>query len=153
MQECAGSPSTRYRPSSRFTPSMPPFSSTPSAISTRLSSSSTSPVLLRVVRPRCVDLTLLAAVSSPFSSSTCTSSSFPPPRLQLTLLSYHSGGERSLIITLHGRPPHPHPRPIRWLLPPMDASDPFTFLALKRGILRTLLSTLPLQLLRADHAP
>ncbi|GAA6044171.1 hypothetical protein JCM8097_007217 [Rhodosporidiobolus ruineniae] len=52
------------------------------------------------------------------------------------LLVEYLGGERSLLITLHGRPPHPHPAPIRWCLPPMDASDPFTFLGLKRGILQ-----------------
>ncbi|GAA5867370.1 hypothetical protein JCM8547_003323 [Rhodosporidiobolus lusitaniae] len=53
-----------------------------------------------------------------------------------SLLVEYIGGERSLIITLHGRPPHPHPRPVRWFLSDMDASDPFTFLGLKRGILQ-----------------
>ncbi|GAA5914147.1 hypothetical protein JCM6882_004937 [Rhodosporidiobolus microsporus] len=53
-----------------------------------------------------------------------------------SLLVEYLGGERSLIITLHGRPPHPHPWPIRWCLSPVDASDPFTFLGLKRGILQ-----------------
>ncbi|GAA6005875.1 hypothetical protein JCM10207_007260 [Rhodosporidiobolus poonsookiae] len=53
-----------------------------------------------------------------------------------SLLVEYLGGERSLLITLHGRPPHPHPRPVGWFLSPMDASDPFTFLGLKRGILQ-----------------
>ncbi|GAA5835968.1 hypothetical protein JCM11251_006616 [Rhodosporidiobolus azoricus] len=53
-----------------------------------------------------------------------------------SLLVEYLGGERSLIITLHGRPPHSHPWPIRYFLSPMDASDPFTFLGLKRGILQ-----------------
>jgi len=49
---------------------------------------------------------------------------------------FFSGGERSLIITLHGREPVPHPWPVNLFLHPMDASDPFTFLGLKRGVLR-----------------
>ncbi|GAA5946790.1 hypothetical protein JCM10213_009075 [Rhodosporidiobolus nylandii] len=53
-----------------------------------------------------------------------------------SLLVEYLGGERSLLITLHGRPPHPHPAPVGWCLSPMDASDPFTFLGLKRGILQ-----------------
>lgn len=39
---------------------------------------------------------------------------------------------------LHGRPPVEHPWPMKYFLNPMDTSDPFTFLALKRGILRAL---------------
>ncbi|KAL8280874.1 hypothetical protein RQP46_006878 [Phenoliferia psychrophenolica] len=53
-----------------------------------------------------------------------------------TLLVEYLGGERSLIILLHGRRPIPHPWPVRILFPPMDVSDPFTFLGLKRGILQ-----------------
>ena len=52
------------------------------------------------------------------------------------LLVEYLGGERSLIILLHGRQPTPHPWPFGLFLKPMDASDPFTFLALKRGILQ-----------------
>ncbi|GAA5981455.1 hypothetical protein JCM11641_004768 [Rhodosporidiobolus odoratus] len=53
-----------------------------------------------------------------------------------SLLVEYLGGERSLLISLHGRPPYPHPAPIGWCISPMDASDPFTFLGLKRGILQ-----------------
>ncbi|GAA5958399.1 hypothetical protein JCM21900_002182 [Sporobolomyces salmonicolor] len=53
-----------------------------------------------------------------------------------SLLVEYLGGERSLIILLHGREPVKHPWPVSLFLPPMDASDPFTFLGLKRGILQ-----------------
>ncbi|KAH8916603.1 DUF300-domain-containing protein [Atractiella rhizophila] len=53
-----------------------------------------------------------------------------------TLLVEYLGGERSLLLLLHSRPPIRHPWPISICLPPMDASDPYTFLALKRGILQ-----------------
>ncbi|GAA6056584.1 hypothetical protein NBRC10513_001056 [Rhodotorula toruloides] len=53
-----------------------------------------------------------------------------------SLLVEYLGGERSLIITLHGREPVKHPFPVSLFLRPMDASDPFTFLGLKRGILQ-----------------
>ncbi|KAH9822213.1 organic solute transporter Ostalpha-domain-containing protein [Melampsora americana] len=52
------------------------------------------------------------------------------------LLVEYLGGERSLLILLHGRQPTPHPWPISRFLPPMDISDPYTFLNLKRGILQ-----------------
>ncbi|KDE02756.1 hypothetical protein MVLG_06702 [Microbotryum lychnidis-dioicae p1A1 Lamole] len=52
------------------------------------------------------------------------------------LLVEYLGGERSLIILLHGRPPIRHPFPLSSILPPLDVSDPFTFLAIKRGILQ-----------------
>ena len=68
------------------------------------------------------------------------------------LLLAYLGGERSLLILLHGRPPKDHLFPGRYFLSichtgsyslsvyifkhEMDASDPFTFLWLKRGILR-----------------
>ncbi|BGP57667.1 hypothetical protein JCM8202v2_005314 [Rhodotorula sphaerocarpa] len=52
------------------------------------------------------------------------------------LLVEYLGGERSLIITLHGREPVPHPFPVNLFLSPMDTSDPYTFLGLKRGILQ-----------------
>ncbi|GAA93779.1 hypothetical protein E5Q_00425 [Mixia osmundae IAM 14324] len=53
-----------------------------------------------------------------------------------SLLVEYLGGERSLIILLHGREPTPHPWPVSVFLEPMDISDPYTFLALKRGILQ-----------------
>ncbi|GAA5942883.1 OSTA/TMEM184 family protein [Sporobolomyces koalae] len=53
-----------------------------------------------------------------------------------SLLVEYLGGERSLIILLHGREPVKHPWPISLFASPMDASDPFTFLGLKRGILQ-----------------
>lgn len=54
----------------------------------------------------------------------------------LQLLITYLGGERSLLIILHGRPPIPHPFPINIFLRPMDVSDPWTLLNLKRGVLR-----------------
>lgn len=54
----------------------------------------------------------------------------------LQLLITYLGGERSLLITLHGRPPIPHPFPFNWFMSPMDVSDPWTLLKLKRGVLR-----------------
>jgi len=70
------------------------------------------------------------------------------------LLLAYLGGERSLLILLHGRPPKEHLFPGRyfpWLSHAtsfslsvyifkheVDVSDPFTFLWLKRGILRML---------------
>ena len=46
------------------------------------------------------------------------------------------GGERSLIIMTHGRPPISHPWPVSLFAPKMDISDPHTFLLIKRGILQ-----------------
>ncbi|KAF2817038.1 DUF300-domain-containing protein [Mytilinidion resinicola] len=46
------------------------------------------------------------------------------------------GGERSLIILMHGRPPVSHLWPLNHVLPKVDISDPHTFLAVKRGILQ-----------------
>jgi hypothetical protein len=57
------------------------------------------------------------------------------PSCFFCLLVEYLGGERSLIIMLHGRPPTSHPWPVSTCFPPMDVSDPYTFLALKRGIL------------------
>ena len=56
------------------------------------------------------------------------------------LMVAYLGGERSLLILLHGRPPkHPaFPGNIFW--PEVDVSDPYTFLFLKRGVLRELFS-------------
>jgi len=52
------------------------------------------------------------------------------------LLITYLGGERSLLIILHGRPPIPHPFPVSLFLRPMDVSDPWVLLNLKRGVLR-----------------
>ena len=46
------------------------------------------------------------------------------------------GGERSLIILMYGRRPVSHPWPINHCLAKVDISDPYTFLAIKRGILQ-----------------
>lgn len=46
------------------------------------------------------------------------------------------GGERALIIMMHGRPPVNHLWPLSHCLPKIDISDPHTFLAVKRGILQ-----------------
>lgn len=50
------------------------------------------------------------------------------------LLVNYLGGERSLLIMLHGRPPKQHLWPVSIFSPEMDLSDPYTFLFLKRGI-------------------
>lgn len=52
------------------------------------------------------------------------------------LLLTYLGGERSLLIMLHGRPPKVPIFPINIFKREIDVSDPFTFLFLKRGILR-----------------
>jgi Organic solute transporter Ostalpha len=52
------------------------------------------------------------------------------------LLINYLGGERSLLILLYGRPPKHHVFPVSLFKSELDASDPFTFLFLKRGILR-----------------
>ncbi|KAF4552027.1 Organic solute transporter Ostalpha-like protein 2 [Elsinoe fawcettii] len=46
------------------------------------------------------------------------------------------GGERSLIIMMHGRAPVSHVWPMNHCLPKVDISDPHSFLAVKRGILQ-----------------
>ncbi|QIX00691.1 hypothetical protein AMS68_006208 [Peltaster fructicola] len=46
------------------------------------------------------------------------------------------GGERSLIIMMHGRPPVSHLWPLNHCLAKVDISDPHTFLGIKRGILQ-----------------
>ncbi|PPQ96895.1 hypothetical protein CVT26_005881 [Gymnopilus dilepis] len=51
------------------------------------------------------------------------------------LLSY-LGGERSLLILQHGRPPKEPVFPINLFKHEIDVSDPYTFLFLKRGILQ-----------------
>lgn len=52
------------------------------------------------------------------------------------LLINYLGGERNLIITTHGRAPVNHLWPLDHVLSPVDISDPYTFLAIKRGILQ-----------------
>lgn len=54
----------------------------------------------------------------------------------LHLLINYMGGERSLIIMMHGREPVHHLWPLNHVLPRVDISDPYTFLAIKRGILQ-----------------
>nr|POE75129.1 transmembrane protein 184 like [Quercus suber]POE94792.1 transmembrane protein 184 like [Quercus suber] len=46
------------------------------------------------------------------------------------------GGERSLIIMMHGRPPVNHLWPLNHCLAKVDISDPHMFLSVKRGILQ-----------------
>jgi Organic solute transporter Ostalpha len=53
-----------------------------------------------------------------------------------SLLVEYLGGERSLLILVHGRKPIPHPFPINLFFNQLDISDPYTFLGLKRGILQ-----------------
>ncbi|KKZ60362.1 hypothetical protein EMCG_04920 [[Emmonsia] crescens] len=46
------------------------------------------------------------------------------------------GGERALIVMTHGRAPVHHAWPLNHCLRKVDISDPYTFLAIKRGILQ-----------------
>ena len=55
------------------------------------------------------------------------------------LLLDYLGGERSLLMMLHGRPPIPAIFPVSLWRNEIDVSDPYTFLFLKRGILRTVI--------------
>ncbi|EPE06115.1 hypothetical protein F503_02944 [Ophiostoma piceae UAMH 11346] len=52
------------------------------------------------------------------------------------LLINYLDGERALIILTHGREPISHLWPMTNVLPPVDISDPHSFLAIKRGILQ-----------------
>ncbi|KAI0055706.1 DUF300-domain-containing protein [Artomyces pyxidatus] len=52
------------------------------------------------------------------------------------LLLGYLGGERSLLILVHGRPPKVPPMPMNVFQRELDVSDPYTFLFLKRGILQ-----------------
>jgi hypothetical protein len=52
------------------------------------------------------------------------------------LLINYLGGERSLLIMTHGREPVHHLWPLNHVLSRVDISDPYTFLAIKRGILQ-----------------
>ena len=49
------------------------------------------------------------------------------------------GGERSLLILLHGRPPKTAVFPFTLLRRELDLSDPYVFLFMKRGVLRAFL--------------
>jgi len=53
-----------------------------------------------------------------------------------TLLLTYLGGERSLLIMLHGRPPKDAMFPLSLFKREIDVSDPYMFLFLKRGILQ-----------------
>lgn len=53
-----------------------------------------------------------------------------------TLLVEYLGGERSILILLHGRQEVDHLWPFNWFCRKLDPSDPYTFLAIKRGVLR-----------------
>ncbi|KAL3469413.1 organic solute transporter Ostalpha-domain-containing protein [Aspergillus californicus] len=46
------------------------------------------------------------------------------------------GGERAVIIMMHGRAPVQHAWPLNHFLSKVDISDPYTFLTVKRGILQ-----------------
>ncbi|KAF9444498.1 DUF300-domain-containing protein, partial [Macrolepiota fuliginosa MF-IS2] len=52
------------------------------------------------------------------------------------LLLAYLGGERSLLIMLHGRPPKEPVFPVNLFKREIDVSDPYTFLFLKRGIIQ-----------------
>ncbi|KAK7956072.1 uncharacterized protein PG986_005294 [Apiospora aurea] len=52
------------------------------------------------------------------------------------LLINYLSGERALLIMTHGRSPVQHLWPLNHVLPKVDISDPYTFLAIKRGILQ-----------------
>ncbi|KAI5885470.1 DUF300-domain-containing protein, partial [Schizophyllum commune H4-8] len=52
------------------------------------------------------------------------------------LLLVYLGGERSLLIMMHGRPPKAPPFPANIFTREIDVSDPYTFLFLKRGIMQ-----------------
>jgi hypothetical protein len=52
------------------------------------------------------------------------------------LLVGYMGGERSLLILLHGRPPKDAVFPFTLLRRELDLSDPYVFLFMKRGVLR-----------------
>ncbi|KAF9353254.1 hypothetical protein BGX26_008979 [Mortierella sp. AD094] len=53
-----------------------------------------------------------------------------------TLLVSYLGGERSLLIMLHGRPYTKHLFPVSLYYKEIDVGDPYSFLFIKRGILQ-----------------
>ena len=54
------------------------------------------------------------------------------------LLVEYLSGENEIVNMLRERPPTPHVFPLNLFLPPMDLSDPYTFLWVKRGVQRAL---------------
>ena len=58
------------------------------------------------------------------------------------LLVGYMGGERSLLILLHGRPPKEAVFPFTLLRRELDLSDPYVFLFMKRGVLRRFIPAL-----------
>ena len=68
------------------------------------------------------------------------------------LLVGYMGGERSLLILLHGRPPKAAVFPFTLLRRELDLSDPYVFLFMKRGVLRAFYpdSTVPQKLTMVD---
>ena len=52
------------------------------------------------------------------------------------LLVEYLSGESSISLRLRGRPPTAQLYPFDLILPPLDLSDPHTFLLVKRGVLR-----------------
>lgn len=87
-------------------------------------------------RPRPVRGILhIVSVSTRLRTHTLLTMRLSPSSFFALLISY-LGGERSLLVLLHGREPTPHPWPISIFCRPLDISDPFSFLFLKRGILR-----------------
>ena len=57
------------------------------------------------------------------------------------LLVGYMGGERSLLILLHGRPPKDAVFPFTLLRRELDLSVPYVFLFMKRGVLRAFICT------------
>lgn len=53
-----------------------------------------------------------------------------------SLLTHMLGGERNIIIKTSGRRPVNHPGFLGYIILPLDISDPYTFLGIKRGILQ-----------------
>lgn len=53
-----------------------------------------------------------------------------------SLLTHLLGGERNIVVITSGRVPVQHPPPFNKVLPAVDMSDPYTLLAIKRGILQ-----------------
>lgn len=53
-----------------------------------------------------------------------------------TLLTNLLGGERNIVISTRGRSPKQHLFPMYYFLAPVDISDPYTFLYIKRGVLQ-----------------
>jgi hypothetical protein len=91
-------------------------------------------------RHRCCPGCLRSAFTSSYRSSCVLDSDQPQQAFVIycffELLLGYLGGERSLLILVHGRPPKDPVFPITLFRSEIDVSDPYTFLFLKRGILR-----------------